>query len=150
VFDSQVPSLYTPSLPEITSAEEIHLLRKLSSLTEGSALEIADAAQPVVTDFSTLFHLHAAHSPRSSDATWHTRVLITVAAILALCVVYFPFHSRLRKACRSGKPLKTQNRDPSETDSSDRPQAAPGMERAGSPVESTCPVHFTRYSVPNV
>jgi hypothetical protein len=41
VFDSPAPSLYTPSLPEITSAEEIQLLRKLSDLAEGSALGIA-------------------------------------------------------------------------------------------------------------
>jgi hypothetical protein len=74
VFDSQAPSLYTPSLPEMTSAEEIQLLKKLSGFAKGSALGIADAAQPVVTDFSTVSPSRSPQPGTKRRNKAHTRI----------------------------------------------------------------------------
>jgi hypothetical protein len=153
MFESLAPLLYMHSLPEVASADELQMLKKISGIAEAGAHGAAIAAQPVETDMNTLFHIHSSHNLCPLNATWHTPVLISVAAILALCIVYLQFHPRLSKAYKSCKQVKSQdpmNHDPSEPDISNPPQATLRTELASPPEDSNCQVRFARYSVPTV
>jgi hypothetical protein len=120
-------------------------------MAEIGTLETAVSSLQVETDINTLIHIQSSHHPRSSYTTCHTPVLISVAVILALCILYLPLHPCLSKAYMSCKLEESQEATypgPSEPDHSNPPQATPRTELASPAEEPTCQVHFARYAVP--
>jgi hypothetical protein len=60
-FEAQVPELYTPTIPEVTSAHETEVLRPMSFLNETTLKQLTPSisSHHIEVDISTLFHLHA-------------------------------------------------------------------------------------------
>jgi hypothetical protein len=83
-FAAQKPLLYSPSLPEITSPEELQTLSEISEIQAIDTLTHALSAHQTDTDLNTLFQWHT--SKASNSPAWHTPLIIT-ASILSCCAI---------------------------------------------------------------
>jgi hypothetical protein len=71
-FSSQVPVLFTPTIPAVASAPEKEVLRQMS-FPNGTNLEQLStdiSSHHIEADINTLFHLHASTLQHASRNNW--------------------------------------------------------------------------------
>ena len=97
-FEAQVPELYIPTIPEVTSAQEMEVLRQMSFLNETTLKQLTSSisSHHIEADISTLFHLHTSSLQRTSKSNWIVVGLIMASAVLILFISYYFTRSYIR------------------------------------------------------
>jgi hypothetical protein len=130
-FVGQTPMLFAPALPDTVSQNELQTLRKLSEEAMSGVQGTDIAVKPQEIGFQTLLNIHSSLPPTN---TWHSLVLLSVVVVLAVCITYILFHTRLIKLCTFR--VEPSNPDPSPPEDIEPPQTAPRTEPANSPEAS--------------
>ena len=90
-FVAQVPELYIPTIPEVTSAHETEVLRQMTFLNETNLKQLTTSisCHHIKADINTLFHLHASSLHHTNKSNWIVVGLIMASVVLTLFISYY-------------------------------------------------------------
>jgi hypothetical protein len=112
-FSTQVPVLFTSTIPAVASAPEKEVLRHM--FLNGSNLEQLStdiSSHHIEVDINTLFHLNASALQHASRNNWTAWGLIVAGVVLTLFMLYYFVHfylENLRKRSICGRDNSVEN-----------------------------------------
>jgi hypothetical protein len=85
-FTAQNPLLYSPSLPEIASPEELKILSEITEI-QANSLTHALATHRSEMDLNSLLRMYAPKVRSVQTPAWHTPALITASVVSSLTII---------------------------------------------------------------
>jgi hypothetical protein len=147
-FTVHAPELYTPSLPPVTSHEELVKLKQMyASLgTETEHLSSVDFTRRNELDLSTLVGPRSSRRPTSRDPYWLVPMLISSGTTMILGVICYALRKHLGRILMICRSEATTESKAATTNSHVSPQATQTPE--SSPEQPPLDVHFATYATP--
>jgi hypothetical protein len=107
-FSAQVPVLFIPTVPAVTSAHEMEVLRQMSLLngTNVEQLSTTISSHHIEVDTNTLVNLHASSMQYASRSEWTAVGTIAAGVVFTLFIFYYFTHSyifNLLKKCTTAR-----------------------------------------------
>ena len=93
-FLANFPELFTPTIPVVSSAHEMEVLRQMSlNGTSMEQLSTSISSHHIEADINTLLHLHACSLKHASESDWIALGPIVAGVVLTLYIFYYFTHS---------------------------------------------------------